>query len=388
MPARQHVQQRQRIKRSTAQPDLSPSGTRPLFAAEKDVDATAERVAVDQNGRLWQQVGQQSRQRGGAGAAATGQDAEYGMSIHARQCTADGGPESLVPAGICGQLARLWTADPKAVAGYPPSVARTAAFFDLDKTIIAKSSTLAFGKPFFQGGLINRRAVVRSAYAQFVFALAGADEDQMDRMRDYLTAMCTGWDVQQIRDIVTETLHEIIDPLVYDEAVELIAKHKEAGRDVIIISSSGDEVVRPIGEMVGADEVIATRMVVRTASTPARSSSTPTARTRRPGCSELAADAATTWPSATPTPTRSPTCRCWRRSGTPTRSIRTEALRKVAARARLADACLHQRGAAARTTVRTQAATAGHHGRVGRYRRRLGRAGLVHQRVPPRARTS
>jgi len=141
-------------------------------------------------------------------------------------------------------------------------VARTAAFFDLDKTIIAKSSTLAFGRPFYQGGLINRRTVLRSAYAQFVFALSGADEDQMDRMRDYLTAMCTGWDVQQIRDIVNETLHEIIDPLVYNEAVDLITRHKELGRDIIIISSSGDEVVRPIGEMVGADDVIATRMVV------------------------------------------------------------------------------------------------------------------------------
>lgn len=142
-------------------------------------------------------------------------------------------------------------------------MASSAAFFDLDKTIIAKSSTLAFGRPFYQGGLINRRTVLRSAYAQFVFALAGADEDQMDRMRDYLTAMCAGWDVQQIRDIVNETLHEIIDPLVYNEAVDLIAEHKAAGRDVVIISSSGDEVVRPIGEMVGADHVIATRMVVQ-----------------------------------------------------------------------------------------------------------------------------
>lgn len=141
-------------------------------------------------------------------------------------------------------------------------MASSAAFFDLDKTIIAKSSTLAFGRPFYQGGLINRRTVLRSAYAQFLFALAGADEDQMGRMRDYLTAMCAGWDVQQIRDIVTETLHEIIDPLVYNEAVELIGEHKAAGRDIVIISSSGDEVVRPIGEMVGADHVIATRMVV------------------------------------------------------------------------------------------------------------------------------
>jgi HAD superfamily hydrolase (TIGR01490 family) len=142
------------------------------------------------------------------------------------------------------------------------AAARTAAFFDLDKTIIAKSSVLAFGKPFYQGGLINRRAVLRSAYAQFVFALAGADHDQIERMRAYLTSMCTGWDVAQVREIVSETLHEIIDPIVYDEAVELIAMHKAAGRDVVIVSTSGEEVVGPIGAMLGADEVIATRMVV------------------------------------------------------------------------------------------------------------------------------
>jgi HAD superfamily hydrolase (TIGR01490 family) len=144
----------------------------------------------------------------------------------------------------------------------PTPEQRTAAFFDLDKTIIAKSSVLAFGKPFYQNGLLNRRAVLRSAYAQFVFALAGADEDQIERMRAYLTAMCSGWDVAQVREIVSETLHEIIDPIVYDEAVELVGEHKAAGRDVIIVSSSGEEVVAPIGAMLGADDVIATKMVV------------------------------------------------------------------------------------------------------------------------------
>ena len=139
----------------------------------------------------------------------------------------------------------------------------SAAFFDLDKTIIAKSSVLAFGRPFYHGGLINRRAVLRSAYAQFVFALAGADEDQIERMRAYLTSMCQGWDVAQVRDIVSETLHEIIDPIVYVEAVELIERHKAAGRDVVIVSSSGEEVVGPIGAMLGADHAVATRMVVR-----------------------------------------------------------------------------------------------------------------------------
>ena len=139
---------------------------------------------------------------------------------------------------------------------------RTAAFFDLDKTIIAKSSTLAFSRSFYNGGLINRRAVLRSAYAQFVYLAAGADAAQMDRMRKYLTGMSSGWDVAQVREIVADTLHELINPLIYDEAATLIESHHGAGRDVVIVSTSGAEVVEPIGKMLGADRVVATRLEV------------------------------------------------------------------------------------------------------------------------------
>ncbi|MFF3767211.1 HAD family hydrolase [Streptomyces sp. NPDC001922] len=139
---------------------------------------------------------------------------------------------------------------------------RTAAFFDLDKTVIAKSSTLAFSKSFYQGGLINRRAVLRTAYSQFVYLVGGADHDQTERMREYLSALCKGWDVQQVREIVAEALHGLIGPIIYDEAASLIEEHHTAGRDVVIVSTSGAEVVEPIGELLGADRVVATRMVV------------------------------------------------------------------------------------------------------------------------------
>ncbi len=72
---------------------------------------------------------------------------------------------------------------------------RTAAFFDLDKTVIAKSSTVTFSRSFYQGGLINRRAVLRTAYAQFLYLLGGADHEQTERMREYLSALCRGWNV-------------------------------------------------------------------------------------------------------------------------------------------------------------------------------------------------
>src|SRR5690349_18198808 len=143
-----------------------------------------------------------------------------------------------------------------------PMARPTAAFFDLDKTIIAKSSTLAFSKPFQAGGLITRGAMLRSAYAQFVYLVGGADHDQMEKLRSFMSELCAGWDVATVREIVADTLHNIVDPLVYDEAVSLIEQHHLAGRDVVIVSTSGSEVVDPIGQMLGADRVIATRMEI------------------------------------------------------------------------------------------------------------------------------
>jgi HAD superfamily hydrolase (TIGR01490 family) len=154
---------------------------------------------------------------------------------------------------------QLTTPQTEAPSGRP---VRTAAFFDLDKTVIAKSSTLAFSKPFFDQGLINRRTVLKSSYAQFLFLMSGADHDQMDRMRSYITNMCTGWDVEQVKSIVGETLHEIVNPLVFAEAAELIADHKLCGRDVVVVSASGEEIVAPIARALGATHAMATRMIV------------------------------------------------------------------------------------------------------------------------------
>ncbi len=146
-------------------------------------------------------------------------------------------------------------------SGHTPP--RTAAFFDLDKTVIAKSSALAFSRPFFDQGLLNRRAVLKSSYAQFLLLMSGADHDQMDRMRSYVTSMCAGWDVGQVKGIVAETLHDIVDPLVFAEAAELIADHRLCGRDVVMVSASGEEIVAPIARALGATHAMATRMQIR-----------------------------------------------------------------------------------------------------------------------------
>jgi HAD superfamily hydrolase (TIGR01490 family) len=104
--------------------------------------------------------------------------------------------------------------------------------------------------------------MLRSAYAQFVFFTGGADHDQMDKMREFMSQLCAGWDVATVQEIVHDTLNNIVEPLVYDEAVSLMEEHRLAGRDIVIVSASGAEVVEPIGQMLGADRVIATRMEI------------------------------------------------------------------------------------------------------------------------------
>jgi HAD superfamily hydrolase (TIGR01490 family) len=139
---------------------------------------------------------------------------------------------------------------------------RGAAFFDLDKTVLAKSSTLAFTRKFYEGGLIQRADALRAGYAQFVYLISGADHDQMEQMRIYLSALVKGWEVARVKEIVAETLDEIVEPMIYEEALELFEEHREAGREIVIISSSGTEVVEPIGARLGVDLAIGTQMEI------------------------------------------------------------------------------------------------------------------------------
>lgn len=141
-------------------------------------------------------------------------------------------------------------------------MSRAAAFFDLDKTLLAKSSTLAYAKPLYQSGMLNRRDVMKSAYGQFVYLVAGANDSQMDQMRAYMSELVKGWDVDNVKAIVSEALDNVIQPIVYSEALKLFDEHHQAGRDVIVISSSGTEVIEPICEMLGADKAIGTQVAI------------------------------------------------------------------------------------------------------------------------------
>lgn len=137
-----------------------------------------------------------------------------------------------------------------------------AAFFDLDKTIVAKSSVVAFGGPFYREGLVSLRTVLRGAYAQIVYMLVGADEAKMERMRESMLRLTKGWDQARIAEIVRETLDEVVSPIIFAEAIELIEEHQRAGHKVVIVSSSPAEVVEPLAAYLGVGTSIATRAAI------------------------------------------------------------------------------------------------------------------------------
>ncbi|MCU1448453.1 MAG: HAD-superfamily subfamily hydrolase [Acidimicrobiales bacterium] len=134
-----------------------------------------------------------------------------------------------------------------------------AAFFDLDKTVIAKASMVAFGGPFYRHGLISRRLLVRGLWGQLVYLYLGADEERLARMRESVLKLTKGWEQAQVRRIVREALTDVVTPIIYAEALELIEEHRVAGRRVFIVSASPEEIVEPLAAHLDVDEAIASR---------------------------------------------------------------------------------------------------------------------------------
>jgi HAD superfamily hydrolase (TIGR01490 family) len=137
-----------------------------------------------------------------------------------------------------------------------------AAFFDLDKTIISRSSSLALSRPMYRAGMVSRAQMLRGAYAQLVYLLVGADEKKLERLREGMLALTKGWERRQVEQLVQDVIIDVIDPFVYQEALDLMELHRSERRRIYIVSSSPEEVVRPLARHFGVSGVIATRAKV------------------------------------------------------------------------------------------------------------------------------
>ena len=137
-----------------------------------------------------------------------------------------------------------------------------AAFFDLDKTVIAKSSLVALGPEFHARGLLHRRTLVWAVLSQLLFIRFGADEKRLTKFRESVLKVTKGWDRDEVRELVDETINHVIEPLIYDEALELIDHHRIQGDEVWLVSMSPEEIVEPFAALLGITGAIASKAKV------------------------------------------------------------------------------------------------------------------------------
>ena len=147
-------------------------------------------------------------------------------------------------------------------AGPAPTGHRAAAYFDLDKTILATSSTWALGTPMRRSGLISSRALAHGLIAQLPYLLVGAGARRSSSLMEHLALMSAGISRRELVEVVEGALTTAIEPAVYAEALDLIEGHRRAGHDVVVVSASISEMVAPIARLVGADRAVATHMEV------------------------------------------------------------------------------------------------------------------------------
>lgn len=119
------------------------------------------------------------------------------------------------------------------------------------------------GKPLYEAGMVSREVVVRSVAAQMEFLLFGSDARKLDRAKEGILALTKGWRQDDVDRIVSEAVEQRIAPFIHLPVRRLADAHRREGRRVYLVSSSPEEVVRPLADYLGIEHVIATRAEVR-----------------------------------------------------------------------------------------------------------------------------
>jgi HAD superfamily hydrolase (TIGR01490 family) len=138
------------------------------------------------------------------------------------------------------------------------SAGPSAAFFDLDRTLISGSSAFTLAIAARASGMIPTREFVRDSVSAVTFRLLGASDDTTDGVRDRALEFVTGQrqdDLVALNERVLPTLLAKIRP----EARRLLDLHRHAGRATYIVSAAPQEIVAPLAQSLGMAGGIGTR---------------------------------------------------------------------------------------------------------------------------------
>ena len=127
----------------------------------------------------------------------------------------------------------------------------SAAFFDLDRTLMSGSSAFYFGRAAYREGLLPLPRLIADGANGLMFKLFGASDEKSEQLRDRILESVAGTEAETLRRLSPGVVEELLGK-IRPEAQALLDMHEEAGRDVYIISASPVEVV---GELARALEI-------------------------------------------------------------------------------------------------------------------------------------
>jgi HAD superfamily hydrolase (TIGR01490 family) len=142
------------------------------------------------------------------------------------------------------------------------ATAQGAAFFDVDRTLLAGASGLHLARSFRRRGLLTVRDLARTMLIQASFAAKGSNDAQLDRFTEAAKELMRGWDRDMVVATIEDELETRVRPMVYREALDRVAQHQSQGTKVYAVSATMEEIIIPLAHMLGLDGAIATKLEV------------------------------------------------------------------------------------------------------------------------------
>ena len=136
-------------------------------------------------------------------------------------------------------------------------MASTAAFFDLDRTILKGASGPLLTEALQRAGIAPNRSIPGQGLVYRLFDLVGETLPSMALARG-AALIAKGWSRSAVRDAAAEAAEEL-DVLVAPYARGLLDEHRRAGRPVVLATTTPHDLIEPFAERLGFDAVLATR---------------------------------------------------------------------------------------------------------------------------------
>jgi HAD superfamily hydrolase (TIGR01490 family) len=134
---------------------------------------------------------------------------------------------------------------------------RAAAFFDLDKTLMAGSSGMQFARVATRQGIVGRRQLARWAVEHLRYRLRGTTDERTAEVLRVARELITGVPAVQIARMGPEVMADIL-PRVYPQMLAEVHAHQDAGRPAFIVSAAGNEIVESLARVLGMEGGIGT----------------------------------------------------------------------------------------------------------------------------------